>query len=554
VKESWEKKNARRSPNKGGNRAKKMNESAEERLSSLEASQTEIQSELKSFKEQTSSQLEQILAILGEKSKSPKTPTPGTAEGEVSTPQVSEVPEKALAWKVSVDLLQKELEASEKSLADLDHLRETLETTTEEKQKLEDRFAEVEKEREQYKHEKELLQQKLGELGMEPEENGTPLEFPSNDTVLHNLLVAQIEFYFSNHHLKRDKPLMEKLCEKPHVGYVTFEDVVAFPKVRTLGQTNEVVEKAVRASRFLNISQDEKNEAMLVGRDQFSPPRVQEFPFRRTVFVYGIPPEHAQSDRWIKENFSCFGTITKVKFDSGKHSLPRKVGARLLSKEQTRVVKLRLRDQAHTEYKFCNKSVVGDKYYCHECNKMKNCKDGFYISDRLMNQNFGGPVFCVQCAAKKAENNLKYFQTRAHGQYRDEIKDLFGIDPQEHGDEMLMNFRTCLVVFESQRQASKCVYVRSRLGIDGCFATHFHNYTRHKREISHGGSLDLSDMNQESDRFALVPRHMGPQRSAAFVETKSFAQRNSMSALGMAPPRMRKHQSTPTRFSRQNNV
>merc|ERR1712193_434111 len=108
-----------------------------------------------------------------------------------------------------------------------------------------------------------------------------------------------------------------------------------------------------------------------------------------------------------------------------------------------------------------------------------------------------GPLFCVQCAAKKAENNLKYFQTRAHEEYMDEIKDLFGIDPQEHGDGTLMNFRTCLVVFESQRQASKCVYVRSRLGIEGCFATHFHNYTRHKREISQGIELSEPSLSKQ---------------------------------------------------------
>ena len=58
-------------------------------------------------------------------------------------------------------------------------------------------------------------------------------EFPSNETIIHNLLTSQVEFYFSDHHLKRDKPLMEKLCttDNGKQGFIPFDEVCNFPKV-----------------------------------------------------------------------------------------------------------------------------------------------------------------------------------------------------------------------------------------------------------------------------------------------------------------------------------
>jgi len=514
----------------------KLNESAEERLTSLESSQIQIQSDLKAFQKETGDNIKQILALLSNNSQSAKPDPP-------ATPKTSdeEVHHKAVGWKVTVDLLQKELEAKKVALADIDHLRDTLKQTTLEKSELEDQLQEVEKEREQHKHEKELLQQRLMELGVKEEDANGPSEFPSNETILHNLLVAQIEFYFSNHHLKRDKPLMEKLCDPPDVGFVNLEEVTSFPKVRTLGQGDDVIRKAVDASRHLCVK--ENDGVVLIGREQFQPPRAQEFPFRRTVFVYGIPPSKAQNESWIREQFECFGNIAKVKFDSGPHSLPRKVGARLLSKEKTRVVRLHMRDQDHTEFKFQKFNAHNAQvttYYCHECGKVKNYKDGYYVSDKRSPQSC---VFCVQCAAKRAESNLKYFQTRCHNHYMDSdsLKQLFGIDLNEYSNTNLQSFRTCLVVFESQRQASKCVYVRSRLGIEGCFATHFHNYTRHKREISQGIELPEPSMSKQDSQFRLEPRrNMAPQRSVGARVEKSFAR-----MPGLSMPKMRKHQSTP---------
>jgi len=489
----------------------------------------------------------------------PSIPSIPTMAKQASEASVAE--NQKLAWSVTADLLSQQIEMQQEKIEDVDALKETLAKTLEEKSKLEDELKEVERERDEHKHEKELLAQKLEDSGI-TDDTGVELpEYPGNETVLHNLLVAQIEFYFSNHHLKRDKPLMETLCNPPHVGYVYFDQVVQLPKVRTLGQPDEIVLRATKASKYLKVleTNDGGEKAILVGREKFQAPRAAEFPFRRTVFVYGIPLEH-ENEHWVRQNFECFGKIVKVKFDSGQHTLPRKVGARLLSKESSRVVRLHMRNQEHTEFIFRNDAINKDvkTYMCHECNKLKDCDGGYYVSAAMHNLSHridSGSIFCVQCAAKQAESNLKYFNSRPREQYGDpkQLEELLGIDMQLFDNRSLSSFRTCLIVFESQRQASKCVYVRSRLGIEGCFATHFHNYTRHKREVSQGVQPESKtptskqDSNDNAQNFRLQARgrdNRYPRNVGARIE--GTGRQYNHSSLGLIPPRMSKNHSAPT--------
>lgn len=516
------------------------------RLAALEESQLEI---VKDFKEVQTAMtlLPQMQAMLTGLVKNLK-------KGGAITPTEEQVEEeednKMHAWQATTTILEKQLAQKSSSLEGMEELLENLQST---QTSLQDQISALEKERDSYKHKAEVAEQELGNYRKDKPDEEVP-EFPSNETILHNLLVAQIEFYFSNHHLKRDKPLMERLCSKPDVGYIKFNEVCQFPKVRTLGQAPETIKKAVLASKYLTIKEKTPDDLQLalVGRHQFQPPKAQEFPFRRTVFVYGIPPE--KKETWIRSQFECFGIISKVKFDSGEHSLPRKVGARLLSKEPSRVVRLKIRDADHTEYKFRNSNNANDMstYTCHDCQKMKSYRDGYYSSDNRQTHFQQYPtVLCVQCAAKRAENNLRFFEkSQSSGSaYRDptQLKHLFGID--QGGSESLTKFRTCLVVFESQRQASKCVYVRSRLGIEGCFATHFHNYTRHKREISQGIDTTADD----EAPAGLMRLQAAPQRSmpvGARVERRVNYNSNNYGAresfgTGLSRPGMNRHKSAP---------
>jgi len=320
--------------------------------------------------------------------------------------------------------------------------------------------------------EKEILQSKLLEKNRTPPPgfNAAPLHkrrsYPSN--VIPNLIKSQLEFYFSEYHLKRDKVLLEKLCDcKTYKGFLPFEEICQLSKIRTLGQERSTVLRALEMSEHLKFM--EKDGVMYVGRENFEKPKQMEFPFRRTVFAYGIPLD--KDENWVRQQFECFGGVNKIQFDSGSKSTKRKVGARLLNQEK-RVSKLF--SDANKECVF-QKKKHGDTstFVCRDCQKLKKFSEGCYVS-ALKKEN----VFCIQCAAKQAEKrNVSLVDS-------DSTDEELFIDSDSSGSEdgkLTRKFKTCLIVYDSQRQASKCVYVRSRLGIEGCFAAHFHQFTKEKK-------------------------------------------------------------------------
>lgn len=520
------------------------------RIGNLEEDMNSVKKNLQKFQSETSTQLSQILKVVLTTRKS--------QNGTEADHQQDEENLRA-GWMVTTDLLTTAKEDALRRLQEQTDLNEQLQSSIQDLQQenvqMTERLALVEKERDKWKHEKELLDQdlecKLQDGALTLAKNKKK-EFPSNETIIHNLLTSQVEFYFSDHHLKRDKPLMEKLCstEQCEQGFIPFEEVCNFPKVRTLGQDQEVIKRAVEASQYLEVKRDNQNN-VLVGRSQFSPPTPQQFPFRRTVFVYGLPVD--KDEGWVRLQFECFGTITKIKFDSGPHSCPRKVGARLLRKENSRVIRLHIRDSKHTEFIFKKgDGVEMTTYICGQCERMKKFTEGYYMSTDANIPVHMPYMFCIQCAAKKAEENLKFYQQRSQAHYKDPslCKQLFGIDPKiyKESDSDLHTFNTCLIVFESQRQASKCVYVRSRLGIEGCFATHFHNFTRHKREIcAPEGTLPMMPHEMQKEQsFSLKPLNrvkMKPQHSNPIGQQ---ARRGYRPNSALRPPSMRRNQSAPT--------
>merc|ERR1711997_562857 len=59
-------------------------------------------------------------------------------------------------------------------------------------------------------------------------------EYPPEIVIQQNLIRAQVEFYFSDYNLKRDKRLLEKICKEPERGYLSVEEVLALSRVRQL--------------------------------------------------------------------------------------------------------------------------------------------------------------------------------------------------------------------------------------------------------------------------------------------------------------------------------
>jgi len=217
------------------------------------------------------------------------------------------------------------------------------------------------------------------------------------------------------------------------------------------------------------------------------------FPFRRTVFVYGLPQE--VGEEYVKKMLDPFGGVVKVEMDKGPDTLDRAIMARLM--EKNRVFKLLSKDTSAFPMTFSTRgwtpsrnpgqsrfSIEKDRhnqewvtqYECIWCRKTKSIRDGYYQG--------ATPTYlvCLQCAAGRAEEQLQLYdtQSRLRTDSGNRLRDLLiGMAPRP-----VLQCQTALCVFASQRQASKCVYVRSRLAYEGSFATHYHHYSKLKKDIA----------------------------------------------------------------------
>ena len=475
--------------------------------------------------------------------------------------------------------------------------------------------------------------------------------------MIQNLLQAQVEFYFSDYNLKRDKRLLCDVAAPPKKGFLALEEVMKLSRIRQLCSEIETLEEALRRSAILTlirekISKDEmgkvkgkkaissgsdgddeaeddvkesisestksddksdkknKNLAALpvphrgtypkpkevkptekatkvpqdegyriwVGRANFEKPREKEFPFRRTVFLFGIPCEKSQE--FVNEMLKPFGSISKTQFDLSPDGIDRKIGHRFLNKPRV-----------YTLYYFDPNKVPGssrsgpgksnvdlwkinglgggpgldpekvddspaggaiaggaaaggvtaagptanltdDEYLplhqreemifktsyegsdgkplatikCHKCGKIKAVSEGFYTTTSWQ------VIYCSQCAAQLAEDQLNlYYKERTQYQHLPRHKWL-GPAPDDQPKR-----RTALVVFASQRQASKCAYVRTRIAHKGAFATHFHHYSKVKKEVV----LSESDQNpKDSALFDDNEADANPTKNDSATTTK----------------------------------
>ena len=73
---------------------------------------------------------------------------------------------------------------------------------------------------------------------------------------------AQVEFYFSDYNLKRDKRLLEKICKEPQRGYLSVEDVLALSRVRQLVSSANALYSALESSPFIDLILPEKEQEL----------------------------------------------------------------------------------------------------------------------------------------------------------------------------------------------------------------------------------------------------------------------------------------------------
>eukprot|EP00483_Globobulimina_turgida_P001814 UN01816 len=100
-------------------------------------------------------------------------------------------------------------------------------------------------------------------------------EYPPEIVIQQNLIRAQVEFYFSDYNLKRDKRLLEKICKEPRRGYLAVEEVLSLSQVRQLCNTSGHLYESLKVSPYINMILPEEEIELQLQQQQQAQLQVQ---------------------------------------------------------------------------------------------------------------------------------------------------------------------------------------------------------------------------------------------------------------------------------------
>ncbi|XP_024873267.1 la-related protein 7-like [Temnothorax curvispinosus] len=124
---------------------------------------------------------------------------------------------------------------------------------------------------------------------------------------LHSLILKQMEFYFSDANLNKDRYLSGLLKESP---YVDLEVFTRFNKLRELTTDISRIAKALQGSTMLKVSEDGTKVCRL------TPIQKKENVDECTIYVQNLPPD-ADHD-WLISIFSKYGSVDYVSIPRNK--------------------------------------------------------------------------------------------------------------------------------------------------------------------------------------------------------------------------------------------
>ncbi|XP_053612634.1 la-related protein 7 isoform X2 [Plodia interpunctella] len=125
---------------------------------------------------------------------------------------------------------------------------------------------------------------------------------------LYENILKQMEFYFSDANLNKDRYLGELIKKEP---YVPLEIFLKFNKIRSMTQDINDIVKAMKNSTFLELSEDKtkvKRQTPILPYDAD----------QRTVYVESIPV--TASREWLERVFSDYGRVAYISLPKFKNS------------------------------------------------------------------------------------------------------------------------------------------------------------------------------------------------------------------------------------------
>ncbi|XP_065886873.1 la-related protein 7-like [Dysidea avara] len=131
-------------------------------------------------------------------------------------------------------------------------------------------------------------------------------------TKLLKTIQDQLEFYFGDSNLHKDRFLQKKIQEHPE-GYVPIEVIASFNKMKSLTQDRTLIVKAMKNSSLLEVSADEQLVRRTTPLSELS--NVDE----RTLYVENLPLDFTHET--LKATFKKYGTVTYVSIPRFKNKL-----------------------------------------------------------------------------------------------------------------------------------------------------------------------------------------------------------------------------------------
>ncbi|KAH9495793.1 hypothetical protein Btru_013338 [Bulinus truncatus] len=121
-------------------------------------------------------------------------------------------------------------------------------------------------------------------------------------------IVMQMEFYFSDANLLKDRYLKSLIDQSPD-GYVNLLEFGKFNKLQSLhkdGVSLSILIKALRTSKFLQLNEDESKVKRITPLVEVSQDEVDS----RTVYVEDLPPQ--ANHLWVRNIFSKCGKVVYI--------------------------------------------------------------------------------------------------------------------------------------------------------------------------------------------------------------------------------------------------
>jgi len=140
---------------------------------------------------------------------------------------------------------------------------------------------------------------------------------------LNDQIVRQIEYYFGDINLPRDKFLQEQI--KLEDGWVPLEIMLKFKRLANLTTDADVIVTALEESKLIEVSEDKKKirRSPDLPLPVMNEERRQEL-MSRTVYCKGFPREDTTMDN-VLEFFSSHGPIENIQMRSFREKEPKKV-------------------------------------------------------------------------------------------------------------------------------------------------------------------------------------------------------------------------------------